>query len=399
MNYLYLLKSLLDYNYYTKYRHHIKLDKAKDKEIYWLFIALDEIFKTTDKSISFEDYALWVTVKLGNDYNVFLSAIKEQDSNPELIEASLKHIKERSLAYDIAQLSLLVSEGREPTSKLKELVSKLEEETATENVFVTSDLETLYNEQLRLPGLRWRLNSLNRSLGSLRKGDFGFIFARPETGKTTFLASEVSYMAQQAEGPILWFNNEEQGNKVMLRTYQGTLGIRIEQLKDNIKKYHNEYLDITKDRIKIIDNASLHKQYVQSLCKEYNPSLIIFDQLDKIKGFDSDRDDLRLGSIYIWGRELAKQYAPVIAVSQADVSGEGKKYLTMDNVAGAKTAKQAEADWILGIGKSNDPGFELIRHFNIPKNKLTGDEDSDPNMRHAKIDVLIEPTIARYRDL
>ena len=63
----------------------------------------------------------------------------------------------------------------------------------------------LYNETIATPGLRWRLGSLNRMLGSLRKGDFGFIFARPETGKTTFLASEVTNFATQLEQPILWF--------------------------------------------------------------------------------------------------------------------------------------------------------------------------------------------------
>ena len=49
------------------------------------------------------------------------------------------------------------------------------------------DLAKLHDSQVATSGLRWRLNWLNKALGSLRKGDFGFIFARPETGKTTFL--------------------------------------------------------------------------------------------------------------------------------------------------------------------------------------------------------------------
>ncbi len=61
---------------------------------------------------------------------------------------------------------------------------------------------------------------------------------------------------------------------------------------------------------------------------------------------------------------------PVIAVCQADGSGEGVKWLNMGNVANAKTSKQAEADWILGIGKTNDEGLEYMRHFCISKNKL-----------------------------
>ena len=71
----------------------------------------------------------------------------------------------------------------------------------------------------------------------------------------------------------------------------------------------------------------------------------------------------------------------------------------MANVANAKTAKQAEADWILGIGKTNDPGYEFVRFLHLSKNKLAGDEDSDPTLRHGKREVIIDPNVARYKDI
>ncbi|WP_214294786.1 hypothetical protein, partial [Escherichia coli] len=64
---------------------------------------------------------------------------------------------------------------------------------SSESIFVTHNLEELYNDSIQTTGLRWRLQTLNRMLGYLRRGDFGFIFARLETGKTTFLASEVTH--------------------------------------------------------------------------------------------------------------------------------------------------------------------------------------------------------------
>jgi len=96
---------------------------------------------------------------------------------------------------------------------------------------------------------------------------------------------------------------------------------------------------------------------------------------------------------------LAKTYAPVIGVCQADVTGEGKKWLDMSSVANAKTSKQAEADWILGIGAVHDIGLEHIRYLHLSKNKLAGDEDSDPTLRHGKCEVIIKPEIARYGEL
>ena len=293
-----------------------------------------------------------------------------------------------------------MSEGKKPLESLYTAFESLTDTTTPTDPdeFVTDDLEVLYNERIKRPGLRWRLATLNRMLGSLRKGDFGFVFARPETGKTTFLASEVSFFAGQCTNPILWFNNEEEGSKVQLRVYQATLGYTLNELFANLTDNRNRYASQTGNRIKIIDAAAIHRSRVEELCKRLRPDLVIFDQIDKIKGFDADREDLRLGAVYVWARELAKSYCPVIGICQADGTGEGKKWLTMDNVANAKTSKQAEADWILGIGATHQDGYEYVRHLHLSKNKLTGDEDTDPELRHGKADVIIVPQIARYKD-
>lgn len=267
--------------------------------------------------------------------------------------------------------------------------------------FLDDDLERLIHTQKAKPGLRWRLNTLNQIFGSLRKGDFGFVFARPEVGKTTFLASEGSFMAEQLpdEHPLLHFNNEEQSDKVLLRYYQATLGIDLVELQRDIQGNLARYRQKVGNRIKMVNREAIHYRDVEKFCEKYEPGLIILDQIDKIHGFDNERDDLRLGTLYQWAREIAKKYCPVIAVCQADGSGEGQRWLTMTNVSLAKTSKQAEADWILGIGSVHDIGFENIRYLHASKNKLIGDEFSVPELRHAKTEVLIEPEIARYKDL
>ena len=401
MNFLYLIKSFLKLELYIKYRHHIKINREQHKEIFNLYKILDMLMETFQRTITFDEFSFAVSQKLGNsnEYNSLLKIIDEAKISDDLIENALRDLLNQDNAFKLAQLSLEVSEGHKNVEDLKSFMDNFENKIIDkEDLFVSTDLEKLYKQTAAKQGLRWRLNSLNKSLGSLRKGDFGFIFARPESGKTTFLASEVSNFAAQTDSPILWFNNEEQGDKVMLRIIQATLGLTLPQLFSDIKKYKEQYYEFTKDNIKIIDSASIYKSHVTKYIREFSPSLILFDQLDKIKGFEADRNDLRLGAIYIWARELAKSHCPVIGVSQADGSGEGKKWLTMDNVAEAKTSKQAEADWILGIGKTHEPGMEMIRYLNISKNKLQGDNDSDASMRHGRIEVLIEPQIARYRD-
>jgi hypothetical protein len=398
---LILIKELLNLSNYNKYIEYLNISKD-NKELYNLYNVLSFMIDSYKRTISFEEYSISVLAKYP-DYQDLLNQIESSNIGEDVLKDLIKQVIERHHAHQLALIAIDVSEGRQPLSKVLDYYSKLEDKENIEEVaFVTDNLQEIYEETVHKPGLRWRLKSLNKMLGPLRRGNFGFLFARPETGKTTLLASEVTFMASQLkeeDGPIIWLNNEEEGKKVKSRTYQAALGCDRAKLFSNIPRSMEYYSKITKNKIFILDNASINKREVEAICKNLKPSLVLFDQIDKIKGFDNDREDLRLGSIYIWARELAKTYCPVIGVCQADVSGEGKKWLTMDNVANAKTSKQAEADWILGIGAVHDIGLEFIRYLHLSKNKLDGDIDSDPMMRHGRSEVMIKPDIARYCEI
>ena len=399
-------------NVLTKYFKYVKINYIKNNysNIYKLFIITNKYYnKYKDKySITKEE--------LITEYNInyYLQDSERQEidtlvdrilgltiENKESLIELLSEHRRRALAGDIAKLALDVEEGTAKTSDLIDKFSDFEHQEIEDDEAesVNMDLADLYESQVQSPGLRWRLEWLNKSLGSLRKGDFGFVFARPETGKTTFLASEMTHMITQTEGDIIWFNNEEQGKKVGVRCYQALLGLTTKQLFDDVKGNAIKYKDLTQNRIKIYDfEDSSSTGRIEQILKESNPSLIIFDQIDKIKGFKADRHDLQLKALYQWARELAKTYAPVIAVSQAGGTAEDKLWLTMDDVDSSKTAKQGEADWILGIGKQTD-NTSNVRYLNISKNKLLGDSDTLPDLRHGNAQVLMQPDIARYKGM
>lgn len=407
-----LLQRLLIYDTYIMYSKYVNKTKIKDsyKELYNIYYSLYEYMDKYKKDLSIEELEIIffssrpaLRDKDKEVYHSIFTQIKTASVDSTLIDEVLQQLKQQQEAFDLSTLAYEVSQGRGKFIDLLTKAHALEHEEKLDevdiSVFTTDDLGELYEGSVQQQGLRWRLGTLNRMLGSLRKGDFGFIFARPESGKTTFLASEVSFFAEQCSGPVLWFNNEEQGSKVMLRVYQASLGLTLTELFSNLNGHKQSYTQLTGGRIKLYDSGNISKSDVERVVYQLKPSIIIFDQIDKIKGFVNDREDLRLGSIYQWARELAKQYCPVIGVCQADGSGEGQKWLTMANVSSAKTSKQAEADWIIGIGKSNEDGMEYIRHLHASKNKLTGDTDTDPSMRHGKCDVIIKPDIARYSDV
>jgi len=395
------------YNNYYKY---INLDYIKNNfsNIYKLFLVIHQYYDANQQhNINKTDFELayhssyLLEDSERNELSESLDRILKIEVNVDNTVHYLNQHKKRCIAGELAKVALDVEDGTAELSDLLDKVKEFEAEDISEDTVntVNMDLGELYDSAIATPGLRWRLDWLNKSLGSLRKGDFGFIFARPETGKTTFLASEMTHMVTQTEGDILWFNNEEQGKKVAIRCYQALFGVTSEILFKDVTKYKEEYKNLIGNRIKIYDyeDSSSYKR-IESIIKESNPALIIFDQIDKIKGFKNERYDLELKRIYQWAREIAKGYAPVIAVSQAGGSAEGKVWLTMDDVDSSKTAKQGEADWILGIGKEQD-NTSNMRFLNISKNKLTGDNDTLPDLRHGNKQCMIKPNIARYEDI
>ena len=397
---------------FTKYYKYVNINyiKINYNDLYKLFNMIDLYYTKyiNNNNININELDIFYNSNYllkdneRKDLELLLKDVYEQDiTNMEAIIGLLEEHRRRSLAGQVAIMALDVEAGKKSTAELLELFNNFEhqEVEADEIIPVNMDLDNLYDTQIATPGLRWRINWLNKSLGSLRKGDFGFIFARPETGKTTFLASEITHMVSQTDGDILWFNNEEQGTKVGIRVYQATLGLTTQALFADKPTNKARYKTITNNRIKILDfEDSSSKNRIESVLKQYNPALIIFDQIDKIRGFKGDRNDLELKQIYQWAREISKTYAPVIAVSQASGEAEGKLFLTMDMVDGSKTAKQGEADWILGIGKEQD-NTSRSRYFNITKNKLIGDKDTSPDLRHGSTQVLIKPEIARYEEI
>lgn len=416
---LQLIKFLLNRDVYLKYGDSLHSVFKDNKEISQLLKYLDKLHSDYESDISFAEYSTYVLANcMEKDRAIFaqlLNTVGEADDRSVILADVFADIMKRQKAYELALSALEVSEGRKNFADLVDMTKDLSSagdvvDDDVESMFLDDNLENIYAKRKTQLGLRWRLDALNRSLGSLRQGNFGFIFARPETGKTTFLASEVTYFAEQVRkrnleqpenpvGPIVWFNNEQEGNEVVIRVAQATFGANREDVDANPTLFERKFRECLGKCIRYVDSASIHRKDVEKVCKVIKPSMLIFDQIDKIKGFTDDREDLRLGHIYIWARELAKEYCPVIGVCQADGTAEGKKWLTMDNVANAKTSKQAEADWILGIGKVHTIEEEFMRYLHLSKNKLPGDADTDPRLRHGRFEVRINPEIGRYEDI
>jgi replicative DNA helicase len=289
------------------------------------------------------------------------------------------------------------------TNALKDVERYIEKD----ELFVSADLSSIA-DRISSSGYEWRLDALNRSLGPLRTGNFVIVAARVEVGKTTFLASEVSYIAQQLpkDRPVVWVNNEEESSVVFFRIVQAALGIESKEMIADSKAAMAAYTALMggdKNKIRVTKDTN-HVRDLETLFREVNPGLIIFDQLDKVGGFkEAEREDITLGRIYKWARELARTYGPVIAASQLSATAVDLKdppFIGMDALRGSKTDKPGEADAVITLGKYKEPKTpeeEMIRTINVPKNKLPGGGSKQmESERHGQYLVTIDPIRARF---
>ena len=406
-----VLNVLEDKEDYEKYFALVKRF-TKDTDILRIQNAMGEYYKETgDTDIDWSGFSTYFLTK-----NPALNAGKQEEykrmfeklrlsSGTSLKRVLIETFLQRYHAERIGFMSLEVAEGKR--SDLNDIQLELDQYLdasgkATEIGAEANrkDLEQLLETTSASHGLEWRLQALRDSFGPLRKGNFALFAGRPDSGKTTLLCSEGSYMAPQLppEERLIYFTNEEGGDPVKIRMITSVLGIDRMTLEKDKKRYWNEYLHIIggdPDKILIIDKYDLHVKDIEYWLQHETPGLVCIDQLRKVHGFEDMKGVNRLEKLFQLGREWSKAFAPVLTVSQLDAYAENEQWPGMSRLYESKTAVQGEMDGIVTIGHV-DGSMPQARYLNIVKNKFP--TPGDPMQRHGKHEVFIRADIARYTD-
>lgn len=273
---------------------------------------------------------------------------------------------------------------------LRALTDEMEADTVkkVKSVEVLTDIAEMMKEDEQDTGLHWRLPELNRSMRPLRGGDFGVVAGRPDKGKTSFLTSELTYMARQVDAlypgegrSILWFNNEGPGRRIKYRCYQSALNATVPQMVEwqNQGTLKQRYLDAIGGRENLIRVFDIHDWWnweVEDLLKTLKPALIVFDMVDNIKfgggaANNGQRTDQLLEEMYKWARNLSvKLDVPAIATSQISAPGDGLSYPTLAMLKDSQTGKQGACEFIITIGALNEITMQNSRFIGMTKNKL-----------------------------
>ena len=228
---------------------------------------------------------------------------------------------------------------------------------------------------------RWTFNvpTLTRKVEGVNAGHLIEIGARPNTGKTSFhaslIASPQGFAHQGANCIVLC--NEEGYHRVGARYLTAATGMTMKEIKDNPTKARDLYAPV-KERIKIKDATGRDMAWVESICKTYNPDIVLLDMGDKFAktaGFARTDEALKANAVH--ARMIAKQHeCAIFYMSQLSADAEGKVLLNQSMMEGSRTGKAAEADLMILIAKNppvdGQEEEDTQRHLNVVKNKLTG---------------------------
>lgn len=396
-----LLVSLLNKGAFQQYGGLAKV-VMKTPEMMEIFRGLEAIHEQTDKDLTIEGLALGLYTTYPSKKADVLSAIVKtwEPVDSALVSSYFQTATQRARAYEIATRAIKCFEGELPYAEFQDFISTDHVDHTPEFEFVSHNLTSLMDRQEAKGGFKWRLQALNQLLGHLPRKTAGFIFARPDSGKTALLASEVTHMLLQTTENILWVANEEDADVVKTRCFQALYGVTQAKLFAHAAKYQADYDKRVGARLMISGDPKVStKSGLERAVKQFKPAVVIIDQQDKIGGFKAEREDTRLGNIYAWVRRLAIKYDFVaIGVTQANSSAEGKRFLRMTDIADGHTSKPAEADWILGIGKIHDEAKENERYLHTCKDKLPLSEGKQASLRHGTRTVWFNPENGRYQD-
>ena len=324
------------------------------------------------------------------------------DVSPELEAGLMERLVAADTAARVTSLLEKWNNGDELDlyKELRNNVERFEQQVdrKVKNPQVLDPIEDLLKAEENDTGLHWRLPCLNRHIKPLRGGDFVIVAARPDKGKTTFCASELTHMAAQLDvvypgenRSVLWFNNEGPGKKIVMRNFQAALNATTEDLvklsnepaskgfekyKTQVRQQYAAALGGRPGVLRVFDIHDMWNHEVEDIMKLHTPGVVLFDMVDNIKfggetNNNGQRTDQLLEAMYQWARLMGvKHDCAVLATSQISADGDGASYPTLPQLKDSKTGKQGAADVIITLGALNDPVLENSRYIGTTKNKL-----------------------------
>lgn len=269
--------------------------------------------------------------------------------------------------------------------KYEEKLSYVVEDTEDKDVWTFSDFNM---EQLdKSNGLPWNLRGMVESLVSLTLNTFVVVGAYTEVGKSAFCLSAVVHIFKhlcttKSDRPILYCSSEDGPNIIGTRFLMSLFRKTEEEISNNftaaMKYFYDEY---DPSLIKVVRLRGKSTEYLNKQIKKYNPSLVVLDMIDHMKG-EGDNKLSNNAENYQWAREVSGNICPVLATTQCSAEAIIKdketgsisyvKWVPITAMHYSNVDKQGAAETIVMIGADTHcPNERYINIVKAKRGKLT----------------------------
>ena len=258
--------------------------------------------------------------------------------------------------------------------------------SATPDDYIKTGIDELLAEVSDDKGLKFRrIAALREHILGLQGGASIAIAARPDKGKTSFIASVLTDFAPQVvqmyggERPILWLNNEGSGKRIIPRIYQAALGKDLNEIilmsnANQLVPAYTEAIGGISDIIRVKDMHGASLAQIEQVIEAQRPAVVVADMLANFRLSSAVTGGNKADAVeQIWQewRELMVRHDCIgMATVQISVEGGNMLYPPYSALKDSKTGIQGATDVIIMMGSLDNPDAQTIRGLSSPKNKF-----------------------------
>lgn len=380
----------------------------------WLLDSFGKFFSDNPKAKTV-DYSILETMarlKLDSEKASPVLKLIEKASkvkiSPEQMKTTVQLLTEMEYASTVATLINRYQDGDEvdlthevyiKTQRIRNLQGQ-----SAESMFEEPDIHEILEEQAKDDGLKFPQIALQEHIKGLLPPVNIAIAAGSDSGKTSFIAHTLTYMAPSVvkrwpKRPILWLSNEGVSREIWPRVYAAALGKDALQMakmsKDALYKAYDKAMGGDRGLIKIKDIHGWSMAQVAALIEEMQPIIVVIDMLANVRMGGVEKRHERVEMLAQEMRELEAIHDFIgFNLFQLSADGFNMMYPAMDNIKDTKVGMQGAMDVIIMMGRLNDKAYENNRYLSTPKNKrkMVGKPGN------VNAEVFFQPDIARFID-
>tara|TARA_Y100000385_G_scaffold281482_1_gene334366 strand:- start:307 stop:1512 length:1206 start_codon:yes stop_codon:yes gene_type:complete len=302
---------------------------------------------------------------------------EDVEGDPNFVMDTLTEFWRREMARKVGETAIDIWNGDSANfGDLRMMIDQIINQDSATGILSMqreeTDVEELFQDFEADPDFPFPITTLSDEVAGTYRGNLGIIFARPESGKSSFCAFLAAEAIRKGHR-VGYIMNEETAKRMKSRVLTAYFNVHKETYMQEIENIKRVYKEEIEDNLYIMDSVGSDVTEIDQFTKLNKIDVLFIDQLDKVKvNGEFSRGDERLKELYVNAREIAKRNACMVwAVSQASYDAHNRQFLDFAMLDGSKTGKAGEADIIIGIGKN--PGEDDdTRFLCVSKNKISG---------------------------